>query len=417
MKQEIKTPWIGKKSPQRKQAEEEKELSTPVHINQEFSKIIPPLTVSEKYNLHKSLKKEGCRDPLVIWNGTLIDGHNRYKYCTEHTIRFKVVERHFADDDEAKLWMIENQMARRNLNKTATLLLEHERKKIIARQNKKKQISKLKQFQNTGNQESTVPPILGERSKDREQETNRQLSDATGIAHGTIAKFNYIQKNAEDFDEGDLIKQMCEETLDDENRKMTIARAYNKIKQKERQEELRHKGFPLNKYEVIYVDSKANNWDLVKRHPVSEIAKHNAILFLWAISHEVEQGLKMMEHWNFKFDNCVVWNFVEPEECRGVEITHDILLIGTRGAFYDFCPHEKGVLLPGIHCKPREEGQEKRARRNANCLNAKLADLAGVSTDKGFRYKEILEHGTTEDIAEVELEKIAAGVLYSCNST
>jgi uncharacterized membrane protein YobD (UPF0266 family) len=215
------------------------ELNKNFKINPAFAKLIPPLTHTEKYRLEKNLKKEGCRDPLVIWNGILIDGHNRYKYCTEHTIPFKVVERHFSDDDEANLWMIDNQLARRNLNKTATLLLEDERKKIVARQNKKKQISKLKQFQTTDNQESTVPLISGERSKDREQETNRQLSDATGIAHGTIAKFNYVQKHAEDFDEGDLIRQMCEETVDDENRKMTIARAYNKIKQKERQEELR----------------------------------------------------------------------------------------------------------------------------------------------------------------------------------
>jgi len=55
----------------------------------------------------------------------------------------------------------------------------------------------------------------------------------------------------------------------------------------------------------------------------------------------------------------------------------------------------------------RETDQEKRVRRNPNCVNAKLADIAGVSTDKVFRYKEILEHGTTEE----------AGVLYLCNST
>ena len=391
MKEALNTSWVGKKPPQRKQRDEEKELSTSIRINEEFSKIIPPLTVSEKYNLHKSLKKEGCRDPLVIWNGTLIDGHNRYKYCTENNIPFKVVERHFSDDDEAKLWMIENQMARRNLNKAAKLLLEDERKKIIARQSKKKQESTHFKEGNKCFQKSlTIAPILGQPSKDdKSGRTDRQLSDATGIAHGTIAKFNYVQKHAEDFDEGDLIRQMCEETVDDENRKMTIARAYNKIKQKERQEELRHKGFPLNKYEVIYVDSKANNWDLVKRHPVSEIAKHNAILFLWAIPHEVEQGLKMMEHWNFKFDNCVVWNFVEPEECRGVEVTHDILLIGAREAFHDFCPHEKGVLLPGIHCKPREEGQAKRPQEYKELIHKLYptqvkVDLFGDEQSEGW---------------------------------
>jgi N6-adenosine-specific RNA methylase IME4 len=175
---------------------------------------------------------------------------------------------------------------------------------------------------------------------------------------------------------------------------MRIARAYNKIKQKERQEELRHKGFPLNKYEVIYIDSKANDWELLKRHPVNEIAKHNAILFLWAISHEVEQGLKMMEHWNFKFDNCVVWNFAEPNEWRGVEVTHDILLIGTRGAFYDFCPQEKGVLLPGIHRKLRQEEQGKRPQEYKELIHklypkqVKIDLIEDDKTDGWENYKQ-----------------------------
>ena len=49
-----------------------------------------------------------------------------------------------------------------------------------------------------------------------------------------------------------------------------------------------------------------------------------------------------------------------------------------------------------------ETPQESQNRRNKNRVNAQLADLAGVSTSKVFRYKEILEHGTPEEIAEVE---------------
>jgi len=52
--------------------------------------------------------------------------------------------------------------------------------------------------------------------------------------------------------------------------------------------------------------------------------------------------------------------------------------------------------------RKNETPQESQNRRNKNRVNAHLADLAGVSTDKVFRYKEILEHGTPEEIAEVE---------------
>jgi hypothetical protein len=59
---------------------------------------------------------------------------------------------------------------------------------------------------------------------------------------------------------------------------------------------------------------------------------------------------------------------------------------------------------------PEEEKKDKRERWNSNCVNAQLADIAGVSTAKVFRYKEIIEHGSSEEITEV-------GVLYLCNST
>lgn len=50
-------------------------------INKEFEELIPPLTIEEEENLENSLKNEGCRDALVVWNGTIVDGHHRYKIC------------------------------------------------------------------------------------------------------------------------------------------------------------------------------------------------------------------------------------------------------------------------------------------------------------------------------------------------
>jgi len=39
------------------------------------------------YNLlAKNIIEDGCRDPLVTWNGMLLDGHNRYEICLKHSI-------------------------------------------------------------------------------------------------------------------------------------------------------------------------------------------------------------------------------------------------------------------------------------------------------------------------------------------
>lgn len=84
-------------------------------INEELRSLIPPLQGEEKKLLENSLVEEGCRDSLIIWDGTIIDGHNRYELCTKNNISFEVKEMNFNDLSEAKNWMIDNQLARRNL--------------------------------------------------------------------------------------------------------------------------------------------------------------------------------------------------------------------------------------------------------------------------------------------------------------
>lgn len=84
-------------------------------IDSEFQNLIPPLSTDERERLEKSILEEGCRDALILWGNTLIDGHNRYEICTRHEIPFETVQRYFASRDDAKLWMMQNQLARRNL--------------------------------------------------------------------------------------------------------------------------------------------------------------------------------------------------------------------------------------------------------------------------------------------------------------
>ena len=87
-----------------------------MNIDKEFQSLIPPLTAEEYAGLEESILSEGCRDALVVWGDTLIDGHNRYEICTKHGIPFDTVEMDFPTRDDVKLWMMRNQLARRNLN-------------------------------------------------------------------------------------------------------------------------------------------------------------------------------------------------------------------------------------------------------------------------------------------------------------
>ena len=48
-----------------------------IQIDPEFKALIPPLSADESAQLEANLVADGCRDPLVVWGDTLIDGHNR----------------------------------------------------------------------------------------------------------------------------------------------------------------------------------------------------------------------------------------------------------------------------------------------------------------------------------------------------
>lgn len=89
-------------------------------ISKEIRDFIIPLNDEELIQLERNILKDGCRDPLIVWINKkdqliLIDGHNRYKICQKNNIPFKIKEIHFTNLDEAKIWMVDNQMGRRNL--------------------------------------------------------------------------------------------------------------------------------------------------------------------------------------------------------------------------------------------------------------------------------------------------------------
>lgn len=84
-------------------------------IDDEFKALLPKLTEDEFKELEDSILKEGCRDPIVVWCNTILDGHNRYQICKKNNIVFKVEEKTFEDRADAIDWIITNQLARRNL--------------------------------------------------------------------------------------------------------------------------------------------------------------------------------------------------------------------------------------------------------------------------------------------------------------
>lgn len=164
-------------------------------IDPGFRDLIQTQKEDEHKLLEESLLRYGCRDPLIMWGDILLDGHNRYELCMKHNIPFDTVQvEGIRDRNDAELWIIENQLARRNLDKfqCAELVLKKERiiaekakaNKQIAMESARKNNPRNQKEQFLQKPETTVHRV----------HTDDTLARMAGVSRDTIQKTRAILK-------------------------------------------------------------------------------------------------------------------------------------------------------------------------------------------------------------------------------
>lgn len=110
-------------------------------INPEFRDLLDGLRSDERSGLEASIKADGCRDALIVWaeKGILVDGHNRYAICNDLGITPRIELKHFASHEDVLLWIIDNQMSRRNITEARRIALALRREPILAAKAKARQ--------------------------------------------------------------------------------------------------------------------------------------------------------------------------------------------------------------------------------------------------------------------------------------
>lgn len=89
----------------------------------DFKNLIRPLRRQEYLALEQSLRSEGCREPILVWNGYIVDGHNRYAICQKYGIPFEIEEIEFICKEEAIAWICARQLKRKNITDEARKFL------------------------------------------------------------------------------------------------------------------------------------------------------------------------------------------------------------------------------------------------------------------------------------------------------
>ncbi len=104
-------------------------------VNEELKAYIDPLTPDEYEALERSLLAEGCRDALVLWGDTLVDGHNRYRICQQHGLPFQTVQNsRFQSLEDVYLWLIGQHLGRRSVSDFQRGVLALRQRDIVAAQ-------------------------------------------------------------------------------------------------------------------------------------------------------------------------------------------------------------------------------------------------------------------------------------------
>ena len=153
-------------------------------LSERIQNMKPLMAESEQMMLCDSIDEDGVLNPLVVWKGRniLVDGYYRYMYCHEKGIPFDIIEKEFADETEVVLWVVRQQLARRNLTAfqkcEMVLPLEAE----IAAEAKKRQGWRSDLRDRVG-----AEPI----------NTAKILSNMAGVSTGSLYQVKYILQNGD----------------------------------------------------------------------------------------------------------------------------------------------------------------------------------------------------------------------------
>ena len=70
-----------------------------------FLSLSVPFGPERETEFEKSLLRDGCREPIIVWEGVIIDGYKRYRICAAEAIDFSVKEMDFPSEEEAVSWV------------------------------------------------------------------------------------------------------------------------------------------------------------------------------------------------------------------------------------------------------------------------------------------------------------------------
>lgn len=295
-----------------------------ITVDPEFKSNIPPLSDEEFAQLEKNILADGCRDPIVLWGQLIVDGHNRYAICTKHGLPFDIVQKDFADRDEAMDWMDANQLGRRNLTPDQRSIIRGRRYNRMKKDHGGDRKS-------SGTSCHLISP------------TAQALADQHGVSQRTIRN---------DGKRADAIERLAITAPEQAKAVLDGKKRFNEVRREIKLDEVKEAAaLPDAKYRVIYADPPwkygdqlTEDYGPVKFHypamtikelcalPVRQLCETDAVLFMWVTSPLLYEAAPIIESWGFTYKTSFVWDKIKHNMGHYNSVRHEFLLICTRGS-------------------------------------------------------------------------------------
>lgn len=354
-----------------------------LEINEEFKKLIPPLSKEEYEQLETNCLNEGIREAILTWNGVIIDGHNRYEIAKRWNLDYQTKSKHFKDENEVREWMILNQFGRRNLSNYQRSVLALELEEVF------REKAKESYKENVGR-----PSKSSQKSDTIKVDTKKEVAKVANVSHDTIAKVKTIEAKAPEEVKAKLATG-----------EVSINQVYQEIKKEEKKEKLEQKKqeyeekittvsdneFKVNifeteeKFRIIYADpawsyndkqdtpnlgGAAKHYDTMSvkqicELPVKEISEKDSVLFLWVTSPLLEDAFEVINSWGFKYKTSFIWDKVKHNMGHYNSVRHEILLIATKGS----CVPDNKKLYDSVQSIERNDNHSEKPIEFLNIID------------------------------------------------
>ena len=161
----------------------------PLKVDALFQRLIRPAKKKDLAKLERSLVAEGCKSPISVWKGTIVDGHKRYEICRRKGISFTTMEMPFACRESAIAWICQQQLERKDLT-------DEYRKYLIGVRYESEKIANLPMYKANRFRGRNLPLEGLDALQDQEGPpepfrhiTAQKIADQYHVSFGTVQKY------------------------------------------------------------------------------------------------------------------------------------------------------------------------------------------------------------------------------------